>query len=136
MNYNSVVLICNSGPEYSPVPEWLRLLLVISCFVQEMDFQLVAIGTVLELMALTQSYTAATSELSLPEKIHGTYSLLIDPVLEPSHLHFLHQHTVFCQVRLFKDLECDGAMVNFQNVNANYVIVIILDCCTYSLAVS
>lgn len=88
--------------DMADVPSWFRFLLAICCCFPSIDFQLVAIGTVLELMALVQptvnTGTGRNVDQSSPEEAATpTFSVVMNAILKVEHVRFVHCNTTFFQ---------------------------------------
>ncbi|XP_013774408.1 protein dopey-1-like isoform X2 [Limulus polyphemus] len=91
------------------LPEWLQLLLVLACFLNEENFLFTSMMTALDLIALTKSMTIQTDPESLStssalqtSSSSGVVSVVIVPTIPKSNLQFLGEETVFYQVATAK----------------------------------
>lgn len=93
------------------LPEWLKMLLVISCFVKIDDFHFSAITTVIELIALTHSIKTAsdtnqTTPLpASPTSVHSSSSIVsvvIIPMINSAELEYIWDETIFFNIAVIK----------------------------------
>lgn len=86
------------------LPPWLQDLLTCSCCVQNFHLQTNAIGSVLDLIILTQSVQSETLNKSKDcgrrSVSEGRVSVVILPALLPRHLQYINDKTIFYQVGL------------------------------------
>ncbi|XP_023228488.1 protein dopey-1-like [Centruroides sculpturatus] len=93
------------------LPEWLKMLLVISCFVNVDDFHFPAITTIVELIALTQSIKIApeTNQTSpvpaSPNSVHSSssvVSVVIVPMINSAELEYIWDEMMFFNIAVVK----------------------------------
>ncbi|XP_071819814.1 protein DOP1A-like isoform X3 [Apostichopus japonicus] len=87
------------------IPEWLQVLLTVSCFVKNFTFQTTAANTILELIAMTKSVVSSSKNNQLvlpnppnsPKSTSGKISVVLIPAISSMHLESLNNGSTFFQ---------------------------------------
>lgn len=115
----------STSSEKALLPDWLNLLLLCCCFVEDSDFHFISSATVLDLISITKGVVQESGGSTPDEPKGAVVSVKIAPVLTIEQLMYIERETLFYSMAAMKLWNYLGSNTSQHHLKAVQLLVLL-----------